>query len=308
LDQVPVIFLTALNDETDEETGLGLGAVDFITKPFKLQLVRNRIRNQLELKHLQDRLRDQAREQEALVAERTRQLSEALARLKAQDAVKALYIRILAKEIQGPTNGILGITQLALRSIEDGDKRARWEGVLAENQDRLEATLDQYQRLSRAADPGNPMPVQVVRLNEAVKVAAASVGSRGLRFPAPSSVPIFVTAHPATLTECLTTLFQLAAYFCTDASRANLEVLPGPCTVEVRLTVPASALVPVPDDALGAWVGVDQFAPALDELGLEVPLCAVLLERMGSPCTVRPRDGVTQFAVTLKTYNPGVHP
>ena len=32
---IPVIFLTALKEEGDEARGLGLGAVDYITKPFR---------------------------------------------------------------------------------------------------------------------------------------------------------------------------------------------------------------------------------------------------------------------------------
>ncbi|MES9951002.1 MAG: two-component system response regulator [Candidatus Thiodiazotropha sp.] len=65
--QIPVIFITALADEGDEEKGLALGAVDYITKPFKPVLVLARVDNQLELKRHRDNL-------EELVEERTRQL------------------------------------------------------------------------------------------------------------------------------------------------------------------------------------------------------------------------------------------
>ena len=37
---IPVIFLTALADDSDEERGLQLGAVDFISKPIKPQIGR----------------------------------------------------------------------------------------------------------------------------------------------------------------------------------------------------------------------------------------------------------------------------
>lgn len=45
----PVIFITALNSQEDEEQGLKLGAVDYIHKPFHQGIVLARVKNQLEL-------------------------------------------------------------------------------------------------------------------------------------------------------------------------------------------------------------------------------------------------------------------
>ena len=52
--EIPVIFLTAKDAVEDEERGLELGAVDYITKPFSLPIVRARIKTHLELKARQD--------------------------------------------------------------------------------------------------------------------------------------------------------------------------------------------------------------------------------------------------------------
>ncbi|MDR3411279.1 MAG: EAL domain-containing protein [Formivibrio sp.] len=46
---IPVIFVTALSDATDEANGLRLGVNDYITKPVHPELLRQRIRTQLEL-------------------------------------------------------------------------------------------------------------------------------------------------------------------------------------------------------------------------------------------------------------------
>ena len=54
----PVIFLTSLDDEEDEEKGLELGVADYITKPFNPAILRRRISLQLELKLHQDQLQD----------------------------------------------------------------------------------------------------------------------------------------------------------------------------------------------------------------------------------------------------------
>jgi cyclic di-GMP phosphodiesterase len=68
---VPVIFLTALADQADEELGLSLGAVDYITKPINPAITLARIETHLQLKASSDFLRDKNQFLEAEVARRT---------------------------------------------------------------------------------------------------------------------------------------------------------------------------------------------------------------------------------------------
>ena len=53
---IPIIFVTARNSEEDEEYGLNLGAIDYITKPFNKAIVKLRIKNYLDLKIKNDML------------------------------------------------------------------------------------------------------------------------------------------------------------------------------------------------------------------------------------------------------------
>ncbi|MCG5515926.1 diguanylate cyclase domain-containing protein [Ectothiorhodospira sp. 9100] len=53
---IPVIFVTALDHDKDEEQGLNLGASDYISKPFNPAIVRARVRNQVNLKLKTDML------------------------------------------------------------------------------------------------------------------------------------------------------------------------------------------------------------------------------------------------------------
>ena len=53
---IPVIFITALSSEADEERGLNLGAIDYITKPLSSPIVRARVRNHAILKRKADLL------------------------------------------------------------------------------------------------------------------------------------------------------------------------------------------------------------------------------------------------------------
>ena len=53
---IPVIFITARDQEEDETKGLELGAVDYITKPFSIPIVKVRVKTHLELKRHRDML------------------------------------------------------------------------------------------------------------------------------------------------------------------------------------------------------------------------------------------------------------
>ena len=49
ISEIPVIFITGLTNVEDEERGLNLGAVDYITKPFSPSIVKLRVRNQIQM-------------------------------------------------------------------------------------------------------------------------------------------------------------------------------------------------------------------------------------------------------------------
>jgi putative two-component system response regulator len=71
---VPVIFVTAKDSFEDEERGLRLGAVDYVTKPINPVVLMARVATHLELKRSRDRLADQNADLEAEVARRVRHM------------------------------------------------------------------------------------------------------------------------------------------------------------------------------------------------------------------------------------------
>jgi len=72
---IPVIFLTAMTQAEDEQKGLELGAVDYITKPISPPIMVTRIKTHLQLKKANDLLKHQNEILEQTVQERTQQLS-----------------------------------------------------------------------------------------------------------------------------------------------------------------------------------------------------------------------------------------
>ena len=61
--RIPIIFITAKSEEEDEHKGFQLGAVDYITKPFRLSVVQARVRTHVALKNYQDHMETMVRMQ-----------------------------------------------------------------------------------------------------------------------------------------------------------------------------------------------------------------------------------------------------
>lgn len=74
--EVPIIFLSALNETFDKVKAFQLGAVDYITKPFQFEEVLTRVQNQLILGQRARDIRQLNAELEKRVEERTQELEK----------------------------------------------------------------------------------------------------------------------------------------------------------------------------------------------------------------------------------------
>ncbi len=108
--EVPVIFVSALNESVSKIDGFEAGGVDYITKPFEPNEVVARVKIHLTLRRLQAALERQNRELENRVLERTADLVAANRELKTQmvERERALEERTrLATAIEQSAEGIL---------------------------------------------------------------------------------------------------------------------------------------------------------------------------------------------------------
>ena len=116
---IPVIFLTTRSDESSEQEGFDLGAVDYVTKPFSTPLLLKRISNQLlivkktkDLQASQKKIQDYANNLEAMVREKTEEV------INLQNAVLSTVADLVEFRDKN-TGGHIARTQLYLKTLVD---------------------------------------------------------------------------------------------------------------------------------------------------------------------------------------------
>ncbi len=123
---IPVIFVTARDAPEDEEKGLDLGAVDYISKPFQPAVVRARVRNHIERSRAEEKLNHYAREME----EKNKQLDAALAQAETASRAKSDFLANMSHEIRTPMNAILGFAQILDRDSTLNAQQAKYIDII----------------------------------------------------------------------------------------------------------------------------------------------------------------------------------
>jgi signal transduction histidine kinase/HPt (histidine-containing phosphotransfer) domain-containing protein len=117
---IPVIFVTARTDAASESRGLALGAVDFIHKPLRPDLVQARVRLHLELARRARALEAANQALEDKVTQRTQDLMDALQRAEGAARSKTDFLARMSHELRTPLNAVIGLSQVGLREEAAG--------------------------------------------------------------------------------------------------------------------------------------------------------------------------------------------
>lgn len=126
--EIPVIFLTALNDSKDVVDGFEAGGQDYITKPFNSKEVLARVKTHIDLKRSKDQLKKVNQWLEEKVEERTRELQKAYSELEdvnqeleVLDKAKSDFLSIISHQINTPLNGIIGFIGILKDELVDSN-------------------------------------------------------------------------------------------------------------------------------------------------------------------------------------------
>lgn len=173
LRDIPVIFLSALDETLDKVRAFRVGGVDYITKPFHVEEVRVRVENHLALRRTRDEL-------EQRVQARTRELERANQNLQEANEQLKVFIReyeqaqeylihsekmaalgrltaSIAHEINNPIQAVKGYLTLTKEELaRDGNpqKLHRYLGVVSDEVDRVSDIVQRMRGFYRPARAG----------------------------------------------------------------------------------------------------------------------------------------------------------
>jgi signal transduction histidine kinase len=105
---IPIIFISALDEVLDKVKAFGAGGLDYITKPFQFEEVLARVETHLTLHHLQQQL--QAANAELLSANTA---------LKAANAELDTFAHTVAHDLQNPLGLIIGYSDYLIENFSE---------------------------------------------------------------------------------------------------------------------------------------------------------------------------------------------
>jgi len=159
---LPIIYLTARNDEESLKKGFELGAVDYITKPFRGAELRMRVRNHLKLRFIQRRV------QEA-------------------NAAKDKFFSIIAHDLRSPFTALVGMSQYLATGIDKLDAETAKEFLegmhkSSKNAFNLLENLLEWSRIQTGRMPMSPEEIDVTEIvHENLALLEVNIETKELR-------------------------------------------------------------------------------------------------------------------------------
>ncbi len=203
---IPVIFLTAADDNTSRIRGLDLGAVDYVTKPFDAFELRARVRAALRTKQLQDQLETMNHELEERVEQRTAKIEHLLQQ-------KDAFVNQLSHDLKTPLTPLVALLPMVESRTDDPESK-RMLALVMDNVEYMknltEMTL-QLAQLNSSSVKLKPERFDIVNeIKNTIESLSSLFEEKGIKTVDNTTLPIDVEADRMLIKELLSNIISNA--------------------------------------------------------------------------------------------------
>lgn len=312
LKDIPVIFLTAKNEVQDIVTGFTLGAVDYITKPFKTEEVLIRLSTHLQLRHSKKLLLEKKNELEQLnvALHKSKEIIRADAkRLEKLNAEKDKFFSIIAHDLRGPFAGCIGLTEILATSVEhmSNEDIAEYAQTLNETASQINKLLENLLEWARMQmglvgySPNDEVFVEMISNTISIYEKAANEKKIQLQLQLPADVRVH--ADPNMVNSIMRNLLSNAVKF--TYPKGNIKVV-------AQVVENDMISIQVSDNGIGIPEGLKRKLFRLDQKvsrpgtsgeessGLGLLLCRDFVQKSGGTFSLESKEGQgSTFSFTL---------
>jgi signal transduction histidine kinase len=253
LQEIPVIFISALSETLDKVKAFRVGGVDYVTKPFQLEEVCARVQTHLRLRRL-EKLRDDLTHM--VIHDLRNPLSVIMG-----------FLEVLECEAQSLTPGARKLAALARLSA--GELRTMISAIL--DVSKLEAGEMKLRR--------EPCDLGAV-IGEVLATARPLPGNRTVTLDAPTPSPT-VTVDVGLLRRILQNLLGNALRYTPSNSDIRVTVAPSPNEVRVSVTDAGPGIAPADQQRIFEKFGQVEGHGSRMGTGLGLTFCKLAVEAHG---------------------------
>jgi two-component system, sensor histidine kinase and response regulator len=216
--EIPVLFISALDETVDKIKAFAVGGVDYVTKPFQFEEVEARVQTHLKLRRLQLEL-----------ARQNRQLQENYEQLKKLEDLQDSLTHMIIHDMRSPLMGLSGNLEILERNAEqrlnDNDlailRRAQGSGSV------LMGMVNSLLDVSRLEKGQMPLSVTNSDMDILIQNALDSLGSLTTRVSLiyqKQSLPVMVNCDAQLVSRVIANLVGNAIKFTPKGGQVAVSV------------------------------------------------------------------------------------
>ena len=275
LRDIPVIFISALNDTNNIVKGLAAGSVDYITKPFQTEEVKARVATHLK------------------IYRHSKELIEL-------NATKDKFFSIIAHDLRSPFNGFLGLTQIMVEelprmTLSDIHSIVKNMRNSATNLFRLLENLLLWARMQQGKLSYDPEVIEIRQMvDDSLSMIKDSAKTKGIALVSEIPEDVSVLADNNMLQTIIRNLLSNAVKFTNKGGKVKISA---------KVTLNQSVEISVKDSGIGMSPAMLCDLFRLDtktnrrgtaeepSSGLGLHLCKDFIERHGGKLWIESEEG-----------------